>query len=581
MGNQASSPVSSSISVSDLPDGVSSQELWNQADSKFAEIKKGDDALRKLYSLNRTDASRPDTADPFHDLITMSDEDLINLRKQMRFSYHENHSISGMDRIRVTPATKRNAIFLDSCSTEMFKYEMLSLLMAIPEFVREHICLAGGALVDMISGKHPSKICDYDLYVVGTNEPEKVLLGLLHYLNESDSYALRSVFRSRDAVTFTVRDRVNKTNLRIQVILRSYSSPSEVVTGFDLDASAICWHEGQLYMTKRSLYSLRTMTLFHDVDRMSTSYNYRLLKYSNKKGFTIRLPIKIGSAIEKNSFEHIKRNQGRFRPGDQNTLSFLYTAPIMMSAGVYNFTISDYEDGSSGTFISTRLGTPLLEKAVEQKIFVSRHKSKPILIGYSVNHAKSIDIDQVINFPIQEGYLGEFELGFPRKLEFQTVNPGSQFTGSFNPVQMTVAEWSTPVPIVDLSSDDKTYPQIRNRYRQQIFQKAVNSLGDDKPLPVLMELPQNHNLRMGDTITSNKGRHYYVVAVLYDHVVVSTWASTLFQCPVISGTEGWPSINYKEDVIEEDVIEEKEMKDEMKKEDEKEDDEIPEAAKVE
>jgi hypothetical protein len=301
MGNQVSF-----VSESATPmEKTTSLSLWKQADADFAKLKMQDDQLRELYALDRSDPRRPDAANPLYDLSAISNDDLIKLRKQMRISHQLNIGQSSDDRIQVVNAS-RTSVF--PRHDTLFKYQILSILKQMPDDIRQYMCMAGGALVDMIIGRKPRNIADYDLFVVGTMEPEKILVSFIQYLNSICK--INCALRTRDAVTLSVN--TSGEPLKIQVILRSYASPSEVVTGFDLDASAICWYEGQLYMAPRALYSLETMCLFHDVDRMSTSYNHRLLKYSMKKGFCIRLPRDIPPELKSNAFEHIKTNQGRF-----------------------------------------------------------------------------------------------------------------------------------------------------------------------------------------------------------------------------------------------------------------------------
>lgn len=640
MGNQPSSESTSSSSLSSTSSSsvqwdekTTSLDLWKRADARFAVLKMYDDELRELYALDRTDSRRPDLADPLHDLIPLSNDKLIKLRKTMNLSRKTNIEEPSDDRIQIVGSTCKH-VYIKNYDG-LFEYRILSLLMNLPEHIRPYVCLAGGALVDMIIGHHPRNIADYDLFVTGADNPEKVLIDLMQHLNGLSGHEILSILRTRDAVTFYLHEVFEDKSLKIQVILRSYASPSEVVTGFDLDASAICWYKGQLYLTKRALYSLKTMTLYHDVDRMSTSYNYRLLKYSQRKGFSIRLPGPISTELKNNSFEHIKVNQGRFQPEYQNTLCFLYTASIMMGAGVYNLTISDYEDGSSGepltdmdadilseadgtksktdgtktetktktetetktgtkTETKTKTGTKtvsqkdlerkrthwniMVDKAKELGIYMIRgkgsertHKLKHrslTLIGYCLSKVSKNPnyIERLLSFPIPEGYLGDFKRKFPRKLAFRTVNPGSQFTGSFNPVQMTLEQWATPVPIVTINTP-KPYCN-----HQLVYEKLRES-DSESNLPVLMELPYNHGLKLKD-IFKKGAWNYVVVAIRSDQVTVSRlgYWRVLMRCPIVVGSEAWPYINIskekKEEMKEDETSSIEEEKEEEMKEDE-------------
>ena len=76
----------------------------------------------------------------------------------------------------------------------------------------------------------------------------------------------------------------------IQLILRVYASFSEVLHGFDLDASCVGLDaEGRIWVTDRWLHAFRTGVNVFSFSRMSPSYSKRLVKYA-WKGFKLYLP---------------------------------------------------------------------------------------------------------------------------------------------------------------------------------------------------------------------------------------------------------------------------------------------------
>lgn len=78
---------------------------------------------------------------------------------------------------------------------------------------------------------------------------------------------------------------------KIQFVLRTYTSPTEVVHGFDLDCVGFIYvvATGKLYATRRALLSVKCMENWFDPSRSSPSYDWRLIKYK-KRGFRIILP---------------------------------------------------------------------------------------------------------------------------------------------------------------------------------------------------------------------------------------------------------------------------------------------------
>lgn len=79
----------------------------------------------------------------------------------------------------------------------------------------------------------------------------------------------------------------------VQVILRLYTAPTEIVHGFDLDCCGILWDPTEptiLSATKRAIFAYQKMTNWLDPARASPSYAYRLSKYS-LRGYEIMLPL--------------------------------------------------------------------------------------------------------------------------------------------------------------------------------------------------------------------------------------------------------------------------------------------------
>ena len=75
----------------------------------------------------------------------------------------------------------------------------------------------------------------------------------------------------------------------IQVVLRIYKSPAEVILGFDIDCACIGYDGNQVWASPRCIRSLTHQVNLVDVDRQSTTYEYRLYKYS-RRGFSVAIP---------------------------------------------------------------------------------------------------------------------------------------------------------------------------------------------------------------------------------------------------------------------------------------------------
>ena len=82
-----------------------------------------------------------------------------------------------------------------------------------------------------------------------------------------------SITRTANALSFKTQ------TAEYQIILRLYRSPSEILHGFDVDCCSLGWDGKTLWMTQRALYSICNGYNTVNFGRLSPSYEYRLAKY--------------------------------------------------------------------------------------------------------------------------------------------------------------------------------------------------------------------------------------------------------------------------------------------------------------
>ena len=75
----------------------------------------------------------------------------------------------------------------------------------------------------------------------------------------------------------------------IQIILRLYSSPAEVLAGFDVDAPCCAYDGDRVWANSRAIVSMMRQSNTVDVTRRSPSYEVRLAKYCSR-GFEVYVP---------------------------------------------------------------------------------------------------------------------------------------------------------------------------------------------------------------------------------------------------------------------------------------------------
>lgn len=68
----------------------------------------------------------------------------------------------------------------------------------------------------------------------------------------------------------------------VQIVLRLYQSPAEVLAGFDVDAPCCAYDGERVYANPRAIVAVMRQANTVDVTRRSPSYEVRLSKYSNR-----------------------------------------------------------------------------------------------------------------------------------------------------------------------------------------------------------------------------------------------------------------------------------------------------------
>ena len=151
-----------------------------------------------------------------------------------------------------------------------------------------HVFAAGGSvlscLVDARTRKHFSN-GDIDLFIHGL-DPIAATAKLIQILNlVAANTGCTDIVVTPHSVTILGL----VPNPPIQVVLRCYSCPAEILAGFDIDCCCVGFDGRSAYLTPRSSHSLRTNLNVIDLSRRSTTYESRLLKYA-ARGFGIAVP---------------------------------------------------------------------------------------------------------------------------------------------------------------------------------------------------------------------------------------------------------------------------------------------------
>jgi len=127
---------------------------------------------------------------------------------------------------------------------------------------------------------------DIDLFLYGLNETqaEAKLVEIFDAVQAANPYEVRA-FRSTHAITLVSRYPFR----HVQVVLRLYNSPAEVLMGFDVDACAVGFDGSRILACPRAILAMVTQSNTVDMSRRSPSYEMRLAKYA-QRGYEIVVP---------------------------------------------------------------------------------------------------------------------------------------------------------------------------------------------------------------------------------------------------------------------------------------------------
>ncbi|EAL62878.2 ankyrin repeat-containing protein [Dictyostelium discoideum AX4] len=153
-----------------------------------------------------------------------------------------------------------------------------------------NVFIAGGSVLGCsleggIIGNTGFQNSDIDIFLYGLSED-----GANSKLDEIEQFIKSKspqaqMARTKYAITF-----VSGSGFRnVQIVLRIYKSPAEVLMGFDIDCCSIGFDGTDVYAMPRAIKAVTTSCNIVSMSRRSLTYETRLFKYA-LRGFSIRVP---------------------------------------------------------------------------------------------------------------------------------------------------------------------------------------------------------------------------------------------------------------------------------------------------
>ncbi|KAJ6256325.1 hypothetical protein Dda_8823 [Drechslerella dactyloides] len=164
---------------------------------------------------------------------------------------------------------------------------------------------------DTLSHYYHSKfapVSDIDLFIYGTKD-ESVAIKRMEAVEKTIAKNLgkKNVLSIRTKNTVTIVSEY--PNRHIQIVLRLYSSISEILTGFDVSCACVAYNGEQVFANPRAIVSWMLQCNDIDLSRRSPSYEFRLAKY-RKRGFEIYYSALDRKVIDPTIYERSMRGRG-------------------------------------------------------------------------------------------------------------------------------------------------------------------------------------------------------------------------------------------------------------------------------
>lgn len=293
----------------------------------------------------------------------------------------------------------------------------------------EHVFIAGGFVSNIVSDL---PINDVDMFIYGVDEIDANMLvfdtikTIVNNIKHANNHIKYEIINCKNSITMHL---LGKNRIKIQIIIRLYSSKSEILHGFDLGSSAIGFDGKYVYLTSLGKFAYEFGFNIIDPTRRSTTYEERLIKYL-QRGFGIIMPDFDMSVIDKSDVHH-----------NINTIIDMPHMKVLVNNVSFNKLhyvnnllkfdkLFDYYD------INIRKKININEQLVTSfKAFMNYQQNTYVVDTRNNTDVISKVIDYKRETQLNKSMMCRFiNNNFVAKPQWLKTNPGTQLSGSFNPV---------------------------------------------------------------------------------------------------------------------------------------------------
>ena len=230
----------------------------------------------------------------------------------------ENERDLVMENLRkqASPGTRVTTTSLNEFESN-FNKEFPNVLHRLSDVLRsEPIIIAGGSVLRALTSSKRirtaawwGKKSDIDIFLYCQEPREANRIAKRIFFSIAADHERWAIVRGRGVITmnnWTSGQWTSNVDLKIQIVLRLYDSPAEVLFGFDCDCCCCAYDGRQVWVTPRCLLALQTgVNILNPIHAWpnKSSYELRLAKYAHR-GFPVVVP---GLNRKRINYEQIRR----------------------------------------------------------------------------------------------------------------------------------------------------------------------------------------------------------------------------------------------------------------------------------
>lgn len=177
----------------------------------------------------------------------------------------------------------------DKITDKYIREHLLRIFPCLEGVDLSGVLIAGGSICAILTGDQ-SRDTDIDLFLCGYKTVEELETRAKRLAKDLSNYYIKinsnvTIYRTEHAVSI-----LPHYISPIQIILRGYETPSQVLHGFDIGSCAVGFWNGCFMTTSLGLFAMKYKMNIFDLSRRSTTYEFRLFsKYANR-GFCVIVP---------------------------------------------------------------------------------------------------------------------------------------------------------------------------------------------------------------------------------------------------------------------------------------------------